>query len=59
METRTRNERNKVMPYDKDIHIRIRNEYMDKLRNQARQHHFTISRMVRFIVENYLDNHEN
>ena len=59
METIIRRERNKIQPYDKDIHIRIRNEYMEKLKNMANRHHFTISRMIRFIVEEYLDKHEN
>ena len=52
-----RRERNKVQPYDSDVHIRIRKEYMEKLKELAIEKGFTYSRMIRFIVEDYLDRH--
>lgn len=59
MEKPVRRARNKVQPLDKDVHVRIRNEYMEKLRKHAQEHKFTNSRMIRFIVEDYLDKQEN
>lgn len=52
---KSRKQRNTIEPYDKDVHVRVRKEYLEKLKEQANKKGFTYSRMVRYILEEYLD----
>lgn len=54
-----RRKRNTTTSFEKDIHIRVREEYIGKLNDLARKRKYTVSRLLREIIETYIDNIES
>ena len=55
-EKRERRKRNKPTHYDKDIHIRVHEKYVEKIEQEAAKRGITKALMTRLIVEQYFDN---
>ena len=54
-EERKRRKRNKPTHYDKDIHIRIHEKYVEKIREEADKRGITQALMTRLIIEAYFN----